>query len=166
VIRFDREVCVVETIEFKLNGKTMKVSADADRILLWYLRVDAGQTGTKYGCGEGFCGACTVLLNSQPTRSCLLRLRDVAGKDVVTIEGLAQDGKLNPVQQAFVDHDALQCGFCTPGMILQAHALLQKTHKPTTDEIKQSLEGHLCRCGSYQRIVAAVKAVAGEVKHG
>jgi len=151
---------MAENIEFVLNGKKMQISEDGDRMLLWYLRADLQQTGTKYGCGEGYCGACTVLVNQQPTRSCLLRLRDVAGTEVVTIEGASAKGILNAVQQAFVDHDALQCGFCTPGMILQSMALLAKNPKPTEEQIKQSLNGHLCRCGSYLRIVQAVQAAA------
>ena len=162
---FLAEANMTEVIEFKLNGKPVKLSTDGDRLLLWYLRSDLQQTGTKYGCGEGFCGACTILLNNQPTRSCMLRLRDVAGSEVLTIEGLAKDGKLHPIQQAFVDHDALQCGFCTPGMILQTYSLLQNKPNPSEDEIKQGLNGHLCRCGSYKSIVEAVQAAAKDNHH-
>ena len=157
---------MTESIECKINGKITKISGDGDRLLLWYLRSDLQETGTKYGCGEGFCGACTVLFNKQPMRACMLRLRDIANSEIITIEGLAKDGALHPVQKAFIENDALQCGFCTPGMILQTVALLEKKPKPTEEEIKQSLNGHLCRCGSYHRIVEAVKAAAEEMKHG
>jgi carbon-monoxide dehydrogenase small subunit len=146
-----------ETIRFKLNNKETELVTDPDRILLWILRDHFGLTGTKYGCGIGFCGACTVLIDNQAVRSCTIAVSDVAGKSVITIEGLAEDGKLHLVQQAFTDHDALQCGYCTPGMILTAVALLRKNQAPTRQEIIDGLEGNLCRCGAHMRIIDAVE---------
>lgn len=155
-----------KTISFQLNGKTTEVDLDPSQTLLWVLRNHFGLTGTKYGCGIGFCGSCTVLIDNEPTRSCNLALSDVEGKSVVTIEGLAKDGKLHPVQKAFVEHDALQCGFCTPGMIMNATGLLIKNPSPTTQEIKAGMEENLCRCGAHVRIVEAVKTAAEEMKGG
>jgi len=123
-------------------------------------------TGTKFGCGMGFCGACTVLIDNEPVRSCTLPLSDVAGKKVVTIEGLAVNGKLHPVQKAFVEHDALQCGYCTPGMIMNATGLLLKNPAPSTQQIKDGMEDNLCRCGAHVRIVEAVRTAAKEMKGG
>lgn len=155
-----------ETISFQLNGKKTELLIDTAQTLLWVLRNHFGLTGTKYGCGMGFCGSCTVLVNQEPMRSCNLALSEVAGKDVITIEGLAKDGKLHPVQKAFVEHDALQCGFCTPGMIMNAAGLLIKNPSPSTQEIKDGMEDNLCRCGAHVRIVEAVKTAAEELKGG
>lgn len=149
-----------ETIQFKLNGKPTRLRVDANRTLLWVLRTDFGLTGTKYGCGEGLCGACTVMLDKEAIRSCQLRMQDVAGKEVTTIEGLAQNDKLHPLQQAFMEHDALQCGFCTPGMILNAYGLLLKNPRPSAAEIIAGMDDNLCRCGAHQRIVQAVQSAA------
>jgi aerobic-type carbon monoxide dehydrogenase small subunit (CoxS/CutS family) len=146
-----------ETIRFKLNNKETELVTDPNRILLWVLRDHFGLTGTKYGCGIGFCGACTVLIDNEAVRSCSLAVSEVAGKSVITIEGLAENGKLHPVQQAFADHDALQCGYCTPGMILTAVALLKKNQAPTRQEIIDGLEDNLCRCGAHMRIINAVE---------
>jgi aerobic-type carbon monoxide dehydrogenase small subunit (CoxS/CutS family) len=146
-----------KTIRFKLNNKETELVIDPNRILLWVLRDHFGLTGTKYGCGIGFCGACTVLIDNEAVRSCTIAVSDVAGKSVITIEGLAEDGKLHPVQQAFTDHDALQCGYCTPGMILTAVALLKKNQAPTRQEIIDGLEDNLCRCGAHTRIIDAVE---------
>jgi len=146
-----------ETIRFKLNNKETELVTDPDRILLWVLRNHFGLTGTKYGCGIGFCGACTVLIDNEAVRSCTVAVSDVAGKSVITIEGLAEEGKLHAVQQAFADHDALQCGYCTPGMILTAVALLKKNQSPTRQEIIDGLEDNLCRCGAHTRIIDAVE---------
>ncbi len=151
-------------ISFTLNGKPLRLDADAQRPLLWVLRTDLKLTGTKYGCGEGHCGACTVLVNHVAQRSCLLKLKDLTGKEVVTIEGLAQDGKLHPVQKAFVEHDALQCGYCTPGMILTGVALLRANPQPTREQIVRGMNGNLCRCGAHTRIIEAVEAAAAEMK--
>ncbi len=153
-----------DTIAFKLNDKPVRVNVDGDRLLLWVLRTELGLTGTKYGCGEGHCGACTVLVNKTPVRACLLKVKDVNNKDVVTIEGLAPNGKLHPVQKAFMEHDALQCGFCTPGMVLTAAALLDKTPKPTREQIVQGMEHNFCRCGAHNRIIDAIQAASAETK--
>ena len=148
------------TIRFTLNGKPVALDAGEHRALLWALRTDAGVTGPKHGCGEGFCGACTVLVDGAAVRSCSTRLADVAGKSVVTIEGLAKDGGLHPLQRAFIDHGAFQCGYCTSGMILSAHALLKTNPHPTREQIVEGLEQNLCRCGAHLRIVAAVEAAS------
>ena len=155
-----------KTVRFKLNGKEVGVETSPERMLLWVLRTDLAHTGTKYGCGEGFCGACTVLVDGKPTLSCQFQLAKAAGKEVLTIEGLAKGGRLHPLQQAFIDHGALQCGYCTPGMLLQAYALLGRKPKPTEAEIAEALELNLCRCGSYNRIIAAVRTAAGTARGG
>jgi aerobic-type carbon monoxide dehydrogenase small subunit (CoxS/CutS family) len=155
-----------ETIRFTLNGKKTEVLIDPSQTLLWVLRNHFGLTGTKYGCGMGFCGACTVLIDNEAVRSCMLPVSDVAGKKVITIEGLAVNGKLHPVQKAFVDHDALQCGYCTPGMILTATSLLIKNPSPTHQEIIAGMEDNLCRCGTHVRIIEAIKTAAKEMKGG
>jgi len=152
------------TIRFTLNGKPVSLFVDGERMLLWVLRTDLGLTGTKFGCGEGFCGACTVLIDGEPVRSCQYPLRDVEGKKVLTIEGLAKDGRLHPLQEAFIKHDALQCGYCTPGMILTAYGLLLKDPKPGESDIRDALEGNLCRCGAHNRIVRAVRDAAGTIE--
>ncbi|MDR0842508.1 MAG: (2Fe-2S)-binding protein [Acidobacteriota bacterium] len=151
---------MTETIRFKLNGKPVTLDTDGSRKLLWVLRTDFGLTGTKYGCGIGVCGACTVVIDDQAVRSCNTAVRDVSGKDVLTIEGLAQNGKLHPLQQAFVDLGALQCGFCTPGMIMNAYVLLKKNPKITREQIIAGMENNLCRCGAHQRIVEAIETAA------
>jgi aerobic-type carbon monoxide dehydrogenase small subunit (CoxS/CutS family) len=155
-----------KTISFVLNGKKTELQIDPKSNLLWVLRNNLGLTGTKFGCGMGFCGACTVLIDNEAVRSCTLPVGDVAGKKVVTIEGLAKNGKLHPVQQAFVDHDALQCGFCTPGMVMNAVALLTKNPKPSRQDIINGMEDNLCRCGAHKRIVEAVETAAKEMKGG
>lgn len=149
-----------KNIRFKLNGKTVNVTSSADRMLLWVLRSDLELTGTKYSCGEGFCGACTVLVDNDPVLSCQFPLMGVEGKDVLTIEGLQKNGKLNPLQKAFMQHNALQCGYCTPGMILGAYAMLLKKSRPSTKDILDTMEGNLCRCGSYNRIIQAIQTAA------
>jgi len=153
-------------ISFQLNGKMTEVMLEPNQTLLWVLRNHFGLTGTKYGCGIGFCGSCTVLIDQEPVRSCTLPIGEVAGKNVVTIEGLAKEGKLHPVQKAFVEHDALQCGFCTPGMIMNAAGLLIKNPSPTTQEIKAGMEDNLCRCGAHVRIIEAVHTAAKEMEGG
>jgi aerobic-type carbon monoxide dehydrogenase small subunit (CoxS/CutS family) len=152
---------MIETIKFKLNGKPTTLTTEADRKLLWVLRTDLGLTGTKFGCGASLCGACTVVANREPLRSCQLSIRDVRGKDVLTIEGLAQDGKLHPLQEKFIEHGALQCGFCTPGMLMNAYGLLLKNPKLTREQILSGMEANLCRCGAHQRILQAIESVAG-----
>lgn len=155
-----------ETIRFKLNRKPTQLTVDGERRLLWVLRSDFGLTGTKYGCGEGFCGACTILINNKATRSCQIPVKEIKRKEVITIEGLARDGKLHPLQKAFMDHDALQCGFCTPGMIMNAYGLLLEKHQPTEAEIIEGMNDNLCRCGSHVRIVQAIQSAAKKMKGG
>jgi len=152
---------VKETIRFTLNGEAITLETDADRKLLWVLRTDLEKTGTKYGCGEGFCGSCTVLVDGEAVRSCLADLDFVQGKDVMTIEGLAVGGELHPLQREFFVRGAYQCGYCTPGMIMNAHGMLQKNPDPTRDEIVEGMETNLCRCSAYKRIVEAIEAYAG-----
>lgn len=155
-----------ETIRFSLNGKETEIKIDPMQTLLWVLRNKLGLTGTKYGCGVGFCGACTVLLDKEPVRSCMLPVGDVAGKELITIEGLGTKEKLHPVQKAFVDHDALQCGYCTPGMIMTATGMLLKNPSPTRQEIIEGMEDNLCRCGAHIRIIDAIQTAADEMKGG
>jgi carbon-monoxide dehydrogenase small subunit len=155
-----------ETIKFQLNGKKTEAMIDPTQTLLWVLRNHFGLTGTKFGCGMGFCGACTVLIDNEPVKSCQLSIGDAAGKNVVTIEGLAIKGKLHPVQEAFVKHDALQCGYCTPGMIMNATGLLIKNPAPSVQEIKDGMENNLCRCGAHMRIIEAVQTASKEMKGG
>ena len=154
----------MEEVSFKLNGKPVSVTTDSGRMLLWVLRSDLGLTGTKYGCGEGYCGACTVLVGQKPVRSCHFPLRSAEGTEVTTIEGLARNGKLHPLQEAFCEQDALQCGFCTPGMILRAYALLLSNPRPAREEIIESMEGNLCRCGAHVRIVQAIETAAQKMR--
>ncbi len=155
-----------EPVNFNLNNKPVQVETDPERTLLWVLRTDLGLTGTKFGCGEGHCGACTVLLDGVAVRSCLTKLKDVRNKTVITIEGLAPDGKLHPVQKAFMAHDALQCGFCTPGMILTGVALLKQYPQPTREQIVRGLDQNFCRCGAHTRIISAIQSAAAEIKGG
>jgi aerobic-type carbon monoxide dehydrogenase small subunit (CoxS/CutS family) len=155
---------MTETILFNLNGKSIRLTVDSERMLLWVLRTDLGLTGTKFGCGEGFCGACTVLVNLKAVRSCQFPLKNIKGKEVMTIEGLAKEGNLHPLQKAFIEHDALQCGFCTSGMILNAYSLLLENPRPTQQAIIQGMDENLCRCGSHTRIIQAIQAAAQEMK--
>lgn len=155
---------MADTISFKLNGKPVQLDVDANRLLLWVLRTDLELTGPKYGCGEGHCGCCTVLLDNVPVRSCLLPVSAVKGKELVTIEGLEQDGKLHPVQKAFMEHDALQCGFCIPGQVLTAVSLLKRKPQPSRDDIIQGMNNNFCRCGAHTRIIDAIQAAAAEMK--
>ena len=152
-----------ESLRFKLNGKAVSLEVDPSRTLLWVLRYDLKLTGSKYGCGEALCGACTVILDQQAVRSCSVQMRDVAGKEVTTIEGLEQNGKLHPLQEAFVRHDALQCGYCTPGMIMNAYGLLLNNPRPTRSQIIEQMEGNLCRCGAHMRIVSAIETAARQM---
>ena len=149
-----------------VNGKEQQVSAPPDEPLLWVLRERLELTGTKYGCGEGQCGACTVLLDGKAVRSCLMPFSAASGKKIVTIEGLERNGALHPVQQAFLAEEAMQCGYCTSGMILSAVALLEKSPQPSDDEIVHSMNGNICRCGTYPHIVAAVRQAAHGTQKG
>ena len=157
---------MTEIISFKLNGKAVSVKTDDERALLWVLRTDLGLTGTKFSCGISQCGACTVLVDNKAVRSCAFSMKDVRGKEVLTIEGLSSNGKLHPIQKAFIKYDALQCGYCTPGMILNAYSLLLNNPGLTQAEIIQGMEGNLCRCGAYMRIIQAIEAAAEEMKGG
>jgi aerobic-type carbon monoxide dehydrogenase small subunit (CoxS/CutS family) len=146
-----------ETIAFTLNGRRVHLDIDGDRKLLWILRTELGLTGTKFGCGEGLCGACTVLVDGEASRSCQLSAHEVAGKEITSIEGLAQGDDLHPIQEAFVQHDAMQCGFCTPGMILTAYSLLKRNPQATREEIIRGMDDNLCRCGAHKRILEAIE---------
>jgi aerobic-type carbon monoxide dehydrogenase small subunit (CoxS/CutS family) len=150
--------------EIRVNGVVRPVDAEAERSLLSVLRDDLELTGAKYGCGEGRCGACTVLIDGLPRRSCITAAGAAAGKEITTIEGLARDGQLHPLQQAFLEADALQCGYCTCGMIMMAVALLERNPRPTTAEIVQYMDGNICRCGTYQRMVEAISKAAGAMQ--
>ena len=149
-----------ETISFRLNGKPINLNVESDRTLLWVLRTDFGLTGTKYGCGKSLCGACTVVIGKDAVRSCQVPIRDVRGKEVTTIEGLAKGDKLHPLQDAFVEYGAVQCGFCTPGMIMNAYSMLLKNPKLTRKQIIDGMEYNLCRCSGHKRIVQAIESVS------
>jgi aerobic-type carbon monoxide dehydrogenase small subunit (CoxS/CutS family) len=157
---------MAETISFTLNGKPVSVTTEGSRPLLWVLRTDLGLTGTKFGCGQAICGACTVLVDNRAVRSCTYPVRNAEGREIITIEGLAKDGNLHPLQKAFVQHDALQCGYCTPGMILTAYGLLQRSPEPTREEIVQGMDQNLCRCGAHTRIIDSIQSAAAEMKGG
>lgn len=152
--------------ELHINGTKRRLEVDAARSLLSVLRDDLDLTGCKYGCGEGRCGACTVLIDGKATRSCVTEVGDCAGKQITTIEGLERDGKLHPLQEAFLEAGAMQCGYCTPGMIMAGVALLDKNLAPTPQDITRSMDGNICRCGTYQRIVLAVRKAAEVMKGG
>lgn len=151
-----------ETIRFKLNGKQTTLDVDGDRMLLWILRTDLELTGTKYGCGKSMCGACTVVIGKEAVRSCMVPIRDVQGKEVTTIEGLAKGDKLHPLQSAFAEYGAVQCGFCTPGMIMNAYSMLLKNPKLTRKQIIEGMDNNLCRCSGHKRIVQAIESVASK----
>jgi nicotinate dehydrogenase subunit A len=151
-------------IELEVNGRHQAVDVDGTRTLLSVLREELALTGTKYGCGEGQCGACTVMIDGRATRSCRTQVSRASGAKVVTIEGLEHDGRLHPVQQAFLDEGAMQCGYCTPGMIVAGAALLGRVRAPSPDDIVRALQGNVCRCGTYPRIIAAVERAAASTR--
>ncbi len=157
---------MIRPITFTLNGKPIQTTVDDERMLLWVLRYDLGLTGTKFSCGVGLCGACTVLVENEAVRSCSTPIKEIAGKKVLTIEGLMQDGKLHPLQQAFFERHAFQCGYCTSGMILNAYAFLLKQPRATRAEIVQAMDNNLCRCGSHVRILDAIEAAAASLPGG
>ena len=147
-------------LSLKVNGQTHTVDVPADKPLLWVLREDLGLTGTKFGCGIAQCGACTIHLNGNPIRSCVMPVSAAAGGEIRTIEGLAANGELHPVQQAWIDQQVPQCGYCQNGQLMAARALLDRNPNPTDDEIRASMEGVLCRCMTYYRIQAAIRRAA------
>lgn len=153
-------------MELVVNGARHNVPSEPERPLLYVLRDELDLTGTKYGCGEGQCRACTVLLDGVPIRSCITPLSKARGKHITTIEGIEQNGRLHPVQEAFIKADAMQCGYCTPGLIVHSVALLRKNADPTEADVARELEGHVCRCGTYPRIVTAVRMAARLAKGG
>ena len=153
-----------KTIGFRVNGQSKVLDTEEDRTLLWVLRTDLGLTGTKYGCGIGVCGSCTVLVDGEAVRSCETSLGKIQGKEILTIEGLAHGGKLHPVQEAFLEEGAVQCGYCTGGMILRAVSLLEENDNPSDQEIAHGMNGNLCRCNGYPKIVNAVRRAAEMMK--
>ena len=155
-----------KVIELRINSARHRVDTEADRSLLSVLRDDLDLTGAKYGCGEGQCGACTVLIDGRAIRSCVTPVSAADGKQVTTIEGLEKNGKLHPLQEAFLETCAMQCGYCTPGMVMSGVALLGKTPNPSAEEIIRFMEGNVCRCGTYSRIVAAIGKAAKAMKGG
>lgn len=157
---------MIETIHFNLNSNPTEISTDPNNLLMWVLRNELGLTGTKFGCGISVCGSCTVIVDDKPVRSCIIPIGNVAGKDVLTIEGLNKNGSLHPIQKAFMSNDALQCGYCTPGMIMNAYGLLIKNPEPSRQEIIDGMEDNLCRCGTYGRIIEAIQQAGKEMKGG
>lgn len=149
-----------------INGSKRPIQADAERSLLEVLREDLGLTGSKYGCGEGQYGACTVLMDGRAMRSCITSVGDAAGKTIITIEGLERNGQLHPLQTAFLDAGAMQCGYCTAGMIMSGVALLNKTPNPTNEQARSAMQGNICRCGTYSRILSAIQQAAKQKKGG
>jgi aerobic-type carbon monoxide dehydrogenase small subunit (CoxS/CutS family) len=166
LVSIQQEPFMAATTELHVNGTVRRVEADPDRSLLSVLRDDLDLTGSKYGCGEGKCGACTVLIDGKATRSCVTAFGDCDGKQVTTIEGLEREGRLHPLQEAFLDAGALQCGYCTAGMIMSGVALLNRNPEPTTPEIVRAMEGNICRCGTYARIMLAVRQAGASLKGG
>lgn len=151
-------------IRFNLNGNKAEITIDPSHTLLWVLRDQFGLTGTKYGCGIGICGACTILLDNEAVRACTLQVGEVVDRKVITIEGLSKNGELHPIQKAFVENDALQCGYCTPGMIMNAFGLLLRNPEPTRQEVIDGMEDNLCRCGAHIRIIEAIQSAGREME--
>ena len=149
--------------KLNVNNKNYNVTVEAGTPLLWVLRDNLNLTGTKRGCDNGECGACTVLIDGEPVNSCLVLAVDVDGKDILTVEGLAKDGKLHPLQEAFIEEGAVQCGFCTPGMLLSSKALLDRIPEPTEQDIKAAIAGNLCRCTGYTKIIKAIQSAARKI---
>src|SRR5215472_13684056 len=156
---------MAKVTELQVNGTRRRLNADSDRTLLSVLRDDLDLTGTKYGCGEGQCGACTVLIDGMPAHSCRVKVGTAAGRQITTIEGLEKNGTLHPLQEAFLEVGAMQCGYCTPGMIMAGAGLLKKSPNPTADEIVKHMQGNICRCGTYPRIVEAIQRAARRGSH-
>jgi aerobic-type carbon monoxide dehydrogenase small subunit (CoxS/CutS family) len=156
----------MRTVSFTLNGTPTSITTDERRSLLWVLRDDLGLTGTKFGCGLAVCGSCTVVVGTDAVRACAMAIGDVSGKRVTTIEGLAEDGRLHPIQEAFAEHAAFQCGYCTPGMIMGVYAALLKDPDAGPAAVIRQMEDHLCRCGAHIRILQAVETAAAAMKGG
>ncbi len=154
----------MKKIQFDCNGSMVSVPVNEGEPLLWVLRQQLGLTGTKFGCGSGFCGSCTVIMNGEAVRSCTLPAIEAAGSKVLTIEGLSRNGKLHPLQSEFVKHDALQCGFCTPGMIMNAYGLLLDNPEPSREEVIIAMDENLCRCGAHGRIIQAIQNAGKQMK--
>lgn len=157
---------MVEKIKFILNGTPIQLETDTSQILLWVLRTELNLTGTKFGCGIGFCGACTILIDGVAERSCATTVKEIEGKKVTTIEGMAKGEVLHPLQDAFLKHEAQQCGYCTSGMIMNAAGLLNSNPEPTRQNIIDNMDGNLCRCGAYNRIMDAVETASKQIKGG
>jgi aerobic-type carbon monoxide dehydrogenase small subunit (CoxS/CutS family) len=157
---------MIDKIKFSLNGEQIELTDDPNRLLLWVLRTNFGLTGTKYGCGIGYCGACTVLIDGEPVHACQTTVKEAANKNVITIEGLSVNDTLHPLQKAFADNDAMQCGYCTPGMILKAYSILEKSPHPSRSEIIEGMNNNLCRCGAHKRIIESIETAAAEMKGG
>ncbi len=149
-----------QMVRLTVNGETHEIAVEAHTLLLNVLRNELGLTGTKYGCGLGECGACTVLVDGMPANSCLLLALQVDGREITTIEGLARGDRLHPVQEAFIQHGAMQCGFCTPGMVLSAKALLEENPTPSEEEAREAIAGNLCRCTGYRKIIEAILSLS------
>ena len=157
---------MIKTIQFTINDAPVSIAVDSGWSLLWVLRTNLNLTGAKFGCGEGLCGACTVLVDDEALPSCQVSADSVSGRDIKTIEGLASEGQLHPIQRAFIKYDALQCGFCTPGMILRAYSLLISNPSPTRDQIVEAMDDNLCRCGAHVRIIQAIQTASLELRGG
>jgi aerobic-type carbon monoxide dehydrogenase small subunit (CoxS/CutS family) len=153
---------MLKTLQLQINGKAHQIKVNPERSLLSVLRDDLNLTGTKYGCGEAQCGACTVLINGIATRSCVTAVENLSGKQIITIEGLEKDGKLHPLQEAFIKADAMQCAYCTSGMIMSGAALLARKSRPARNEIIEHMNGNVCRCGTYERIIKAIQIASGQ----
>jgi len=154
----------MKTVQFELNGSQVSVDVQDGESLMWVIREQLGLTGTKFGCGEGYCGSCTVIMNGEAVRSCSLAASEAAGSSVLTIEGLSKNGKLHPLQEEFVKNDALQCGYCTPGMIMNAYGLLLNNPEPTREEVVIAMDENLCRCGVHGRIITAIQNAGKQMK--
>jgi len=153
-----------EIIRFELNGKNVEVQIEPSRTLLWVLRDRFDLTGTKFGCGIGYCNSCTVMMDAVPVASCQIPMESIQGRKILTIEGLSRDGAMHPLQEAFVKHDALQCGYCTSGMIMRAYGLLQQNPRPSRQDIMLHMDRNLCRCGAHTRILDAIQTASAEMK--
>jgi len=154
----------MNTVQFELNGNAVSVTVNEGEPLLWVLREQLGLTGTKFGCGSGFCGSCTVIMNGEAVRSCTIPATEAAGSKVLTIEGLSKNGSLHPLQEEFVKQDALQCGYCTPGMIMNAYGLLLNNPEPSREDVIIAMDDNLCRCGTHGRIIQAIQNAGKRMK--